>query len=182
LVQLKQVIADIPQDARAAVEAFIASERKRLAEMRQLEATVQTQLGQQVALIATELPAAFNPENIKPQLSTALVEGGQAVVEIVQTVLKTGQPEAVAQIIEHGPQRTKPVTETVPVISTPVTEMVSSSSWLNTFVEQNKTWLPLAIGGTVGLGLLISVGTRLKKKTVQEEQPPQQIPAENKAV
>ena len=44
------------------------------------------------------------------------------------------------------------------------------AGWFAGFIDQNKAWLPWAVGGTVGLGLLATIGVWASKKRNPQNQ------------
>jgi hypothetical protein len=192
LKQLKAVMADIPQDMRGAFERFITSEHQRFAEMRVLEAKVQQQLAGQVNQAVTGVTEAFNPNNIKQQLSTALEEGKQAVqMQVEETTTSIQQAvntyfvepiqTKVAEVIATQTAGVGGGSPSLPVkaglLSPPSSDGITFApplkvveaqgeklGWFPALMEQNKEWLPWAIGGTVGLGLLATIGVWVSKK------------------
>jgi hypothetical protein len=184
-------ISDIPQDTRGAFERFIISEHQRLAKMRVLEAKVQQQLVDTV----TGVTEAFNPNNIKQHLSTALEEGKQAVqMQVEETTTSIQQAvntyfvepiqTKVAEVIATQTAGVGGGSPSLPIkaglLSPPSSDGITFApplkvveaqgeklGWFPALMEQNKEWLPWAIGGTVGLGLLAWLGTvwSSKKRT-----------------
>ncbi|MCS6266675.1 MAG: hypothetical protein H2174_03820 [Vampirovibrio sp.] len=174
--QLKAFIAEIPQDMRGAFEKFIASKHQRFAEMREAGASAKQLLAGQVDQAFTGVIEAFNPNKIKQQLSTALEEGEQAFQTQVQAI-----GSVFTQVGgDGGMPPTPPVTAVLP--SPPPSDGITFAKplkvveaqgeklgWFPALMEQNKKWLPWAIGGTVGLGLLAWLGSWLSKKHTDTE-------------
>jgi hypothetical protein len=180
---LKEGAEAIPQKVESAVqrkrEGYLGWEGKRIDKMNNLETYIEQSLREMAHTIQTEA------QKIQEQISENVQK---TVVKPIQK--KAGQVEkgfnavktTIAAVIT-------PVTTTVnsmpsiPVTAVPTPPSLPSSDgvvfhqalakaekqgekagWFAGFMEQNKTWLPWAIGGTVGLGLLATIGVWASKK------------------
>jgi len=131
--------------------------------------TIQTQAEAIKAKILAELnthviePIQTTKDQVTEAISKATDSIGEAVQTAVENPAKTGNGVITPVVVDKLPL---PVSDSI-TFAKPlkvVEKQGEKVGWFPALMEQNKAWLPWAIGGTVGLGLLAWLGSWLSKK------------------
>ena len=105
-------------------------------------------------------------QTTKDQVTKAISKATSSIGETVQSVVnpaKTGNGATTPAVVVKLPL---PVSDGI-TFAKPLKVVEAQGEkvgWFPALIEQNKAWLPWAIGGTLSLGLLAWLGTRLSKK------------------